>query len=70
MKKVYLVKGLDCANCALSLEKKIEKIDGINSCSINFIMSKMTLECSDEAFESVKKACSTFEEGVTLKRIG
>ena len=29
MKQIYILKGLDCASCALKLEKKIQKIDGV-----------------------------------------
>ncbi|MBO8427742.1 MAG: heavy-metal-associated domain-containing protein [Firmicutes bacterium] len=71
MEKVYLVNGLDCANCANQLEGKISKTKGVNSCSINFMTSKMFLDYGDneETFEKIKTICSKFEDGVTLRRI-
>lgn len=58
MKKIYTINGIDCANCALKLEDKINKIEGINEASINFMMGKLTIEAStttDEEFEEVMK---------------
>ena len=37
MKKTYRIEGLDCANCAAKIEGMISKLDGVNSCTINFI---------------------------------
>lgn len=71
MKHIYKLNGLDCAACALKLENEIKKIEGINSCNINFIMEKLTIEFSDlSTLEKVKSTCASFEDGVTLKRIG
>lgn len=36
--------GLDCADCAAKLEKKIALIDGVKSVNLNFGASKMTVE--------------------------
>ena len=48
MKKVIAMQDLDCANCAAKMEQAIRKIDGVNSCSINFMLQRMTLEIDDE----------------------
>lgn len=69
MKQVYKVSGLDCANCALTLEKKIQKISGVNSCNINFLGEKMEIDFEGDAISNVKDVCSKFEDGVSLKRI-
>ncbi len=37
MKRVYKLEGLDCADCAAKLEKKLAAIDGITSANINFM---------------------------------
>ena len=71
MKQVYKISNLDCAACALKLEEKINKIDGVISCSINFLMQKMILEIKSEAaIEQVKNICLKFEDGIQIKRIG
>lgn len=46
MKKVYNIE-IDCPNCALKCEDAIKKLDGIKSCSVNFISQKMTIEADD-----------------------
>lgn len=69
MKKTYKIKGLDCANCALALEKKLSKIEGVQACQINFLSETMIIENSDESYQKVVDTCANFEDGVTLKRI-
>lgn len=69
MKKTYKIQGLDCANCALTLEKKLNKIEGVTSCQINFLSETMVIENSDESFEEIVNTCKNFEDGVSLKRI-
>ena len=52
MKKEYNITGLDCANCALTLEKYLQKVKGVNNASINFSTSKLYLdidECDSKA---------------------
>ena len=44
MKKVVIIKNLDCANCAAALERAVAKIDGVNSVNVSFIGEKMTVD--------------------------
>ena len=37
MEQYYKIDGLDCANCAMKLEKNIRKLEGIHTCEIDFI---------------------------------
>lgn len=53
MKKIYKLKGLDCANCAAKMERKIQKIHGVTSVNISFMTEKLILEAPEEAFETV-----------------
>lgn len=69
MKQIYILKGLDCASCALKLERKLQKIDGVESCQINFLAEKMTIDLNDSAVDKVFTTCKNFEDGVSLKRI-
>ncbi|NMB43774.1 MAG: heavy-metal-associated domain-containing protein [Clostridiales bacterium] len=48
MKKRFRLENLDCANCAAKMEDKISKLDGVESVSINFMTTKMTLEADKE----------------------
>ncbi|NLK66643.1 MAG: heavy-metal-associated domain-containing protein [Campylobacteraceae bacterium] len=51
VKKRYLLKNLECANCALKMEERISKLSGVKSANINFFSTKLTMEF-DEAKES------------------
>ena len=39
-----MLEGLDCANCAMKIEKGVGNIEGVNSCSVNFATKTMILE--------------------------
>ena len=71
MKKVIQMQDLDCANCAAKMEKAITKIEGVISCSINFMMQKMTLEiddnCAADVLDKVRAAVKKVEPDCKLK---
>lgn len=73
MKVKFKIKGIDCANCAAELERTLQKLDGIDSCSISFITEKMVLEFADELeeeiIEKVKKVVKKEEPDATLERM-
>ena len=57
MKRVYKLEGLDCADCAAKLERKLASIEGITSANINFMTLKCTLEAEAEKMnEIIEKA--------------
>ena len=53
MKKVYNLDEVDCANCAAKMQAAIEKIDGVNMASVNFILQKLTIDADEERFEAI-----------------
>lgn len=55
MKKEFNIVGLDCGHCALTLEKYLQKVDGVISCNINFSTSKMFLEIDENNAKQVIK---------------
>ena len=55
MKKEYNIVGLDCGYCALTLEKYLEKVEGVKSCNVNFSTSKLFLEVEDSNAKSIIK---------------
>ena len=65
MKKTFELEDLDCANCARKMQEAVEKLDGVNSCSVNFMTQKFTLEAADDVFDKVfdaaVKACKKVE---------
>ena len=73
MKSRFKIMGLDCANCALELERAIGKIDGIKSANINFMAERMELEYDEkkakEVLEKLKKVIKREEPDVNIKEI-
>lgn len=49
MKKTYKLVDLDCANCALKMERAISRIAGIEAATVSFMQQKMTIEFSENA---------------------
>lgn len=65
MKKKYGI-DVDCANCASLMENAVNKLDGVNSVSINFIMQKMMIDIddsydADNVIRNVIKTCKKVE---------
>lgn len=73
MKSKFKIKGLDCANCALELEREIEKIEGIMSVNIGFMTERMELEYDenekDEILSKVKKVIKREEPDVEIEEM-
>ena len=73
MKVKFKIKGLDCANCAAELERKIEKIEGIERASISFITEKMELEfdenCKQDIMKKLSKVIKREEPDVKIEEI-
>ena len=71
MKKVIAMQDLDCANCAAKMEQAIRKIDGVQSCAINFMLQRMTLELdesnSEEIIKQIKATIKKIEPDCRLK---
>lgn len=55
MRKVFYIKGLECAHCAEKMERAILKIKGVEDASINFMTQKLAIEVDTTTFEEVMK---------------
>lgn len=51
MKRTFKLSELDCANCAAKMETAINKLDAVDSATINFMSQRLTLEAADDKFE-------------------
>ena len=49
MKKVYELTDLCCASCAAEIERDLNKLAGVASCNVNFVMQKMTVDFEEGA---------------------
>ena len=70
MKKVVKIEGLDCPNCARSLECEINKLKYVESASIDFVHSKLTYECKDEekAYDEIVKLTKHIEPKAKISK--
>ncbi len=61
MTKIIRFKGIDCANCAAKLEKKLNKIKGLQA-TVSYSAGKIMLEYDkDELFEEAIRICKKEE---------
>lgn len=69
----FKIDGLDCANCAAELERAIQKIDGMENASINFMTQRMELQFDEnqkeEIMNKVKKVIKREEPDVTIEEM-
>lgn len=72
MKRAYRLVGLDCANCAAKMEKKIKSVDGVNEVVVNFMTTKMTMDIDDnnteDIIKKVEQAIKKIDDNVQMKR--
>lgn len=52
MRKVYKLEDLCCANCAQKIQDGIEKVDGVEKATVNFLTQKFTLVAEDDKFDA------------------
>ena len=73
MRKIAKVSGLCCAICAAKLEKSLQKIDGVNSCQLNFMSQRVTFDIEDDklesAIEEIKRITKKMEPNASYKGI-
>lgn len=70
MKKTFKMHDLDCAHCAAKMETAINKLDGVDSCTINFMAQKLILEAAEDKvadlIPSIEKAIQKVDRGCGL----
>ena len=49
------ITGMDCADCALTLEKGVAKLEGVAECQVNFAVAKMRVSGDVDETEIVKQ---------------
>lgn len=73
MKSKFKIKGLDCANCANELERRIQKIEGVESASISFMTEKMEIEYEEmhkeEIIQKIRKVIKKQEPDVIIEEL-
>ena len=67
MKKYeFILKNLDCANCANKIQEKLEKNSKLHNVNVNFAKLKLTYETDEVSIEEVRKAVKEQEPEVEM----
>jgi len=64
-----VITGMDCADCALTLQKSIERLDGVQACSVNFASGRMRVHGS-VAVVAVSGTVTALGYGVAATGLG
>lgn len=71
MVKKFKLTQLDCAHCAEKMEREIQKIDGVNSATIAFMTSRLTIDADENRFDEIlvaaQKAISKIEKDCKIE---
>ena len=71
MKKTFMLEDLDCAHCAAKMEDAINKLEGVNKDTVNFLAQKMTVDAVDDRFDEIMqeivKVCKKVEPDCEIK---
>lgn len=66
--KLYILEGLDCANCAAKIEAKLKTMDGVDDVTITFATKQMKLSAKnpDAMIPAIQATIDSMEDGVTV----
>lgn len=64
--KQYNVTGMSCASCVARVEKAVNKVDGVTSCSVNLLTNSMSVD-GDVKSSDIISAVEKAGYGATLK---
>ncbi|WNY28398.1 Potassium-transporting ATPase ATP-binding subunit [Methanimicrococcus stummii] len=70
IQKEYLLKGLDCANCAAKIEIAVGKLDGVSEATVNFATETLIVNLKEEyagdILPKIEKTVHSIESDVTV----
>ena len=66
--KVYILEGLDCANCAAKIEAKLRTLNGVDDLTITYATKQMKLSAKnpDQMIPMIKETIDAMEDGITI----
>lgn len=56
MKETYVIEGMTCASCAQTVEKAVQKIDGVQVATVNLATEKLSVTAENVTDEQIKQA--------------
>ena len=63
MKRIFLLKGLDCPNCSAKIEKEVEELDGVQSSVVNLMKQTLTINVAQTAADTIASQIETIVHG-------
>jgi len=70
-RKVYMLEGLNCANCASKIQDSIENLNDVESVKVSFASQKLDVELKDgssseQVLSDIKQIVKRYEPNVTV----
>ena len=60
MKRVFILKGLDCPNCSAKIEKEVGALPGVESSVVNLMQQTLTVQSEKSADATLAEQVETF----------
>lgn len=72
MKIDFNITGMTCSACSARVQKSVEKLEGINSCSVNLLKNSMTVDADENVLsaDDIIKAVTDAGYGAAVKTSG
>ncbi|EMF0158243.1 cadmium-translocating P-type ATPase [Enterococcus hirae] len=71
--KSYRLEGLNCANCEMKIEKRINEINGVKQANVNFAVGKLTIDADQDKIGEIetetRKVIKELEPEVEVKEM-
>lgn len=66
--KIYILEGLDCANCAAKVEQKLRTLPEVDDVTITYATKQMKLSAKDpdQILPLIKNTIDSVEDGITI----
>ena len=55
MKRVFILKGLDCPNCSAKIEKEVGALPGVESSVVNLMQQTLTVQ-SEKSADTIRRS--------------
>lgn len=65
--QAYRLNNLDCANCALKIERRLQETEGVRFAAVNFATATLHLEA--DSLDTARRAIADVEPQVTLQAV-
>ena len=73
VKEVFVLEGLDCANCAMKIENKVKEMPTVSEATVDFVSKKLRVEVANKrelksTVQNIKNVVQKLEPDVKVVR--